>query len=123
MAEAWFRHLAKGEIDVVSVGSNPAGYVHPVAIEVMEEEGIDLSSHESKSWSAFLENEFDYIITVCDDAFETCPIFPGSGVRIHWPFEDPAKFVGTETEVKVAFRTTRDMIRQRVTELLGKNQY
>lgn len=122
MAEAWFQYLTPDHIQVVSAGSVPTGYVHQSAIEVMKEVGIDISKNESKSIDPFLNHEFDFIITVCDDAAETCPTFPGPGERIHWSIEDPAEFRGSENEVKNAFRGTRDLLRQMVSEFLGRYQ-
>ena len=118
MAEAWFNQLATDDVHVVSAGSDPAGYVHPTAIAVMAEVGLDLSKNDSKSLSQFLNHEFDFVITVCDDAAESCPVFPGPGERIHWSLEDPAKFVGSDEEAMEVFRTTRELIRRRVTEFL-----
>jgi arsenate reductase len=122
MAEAWFQYLTPDHIQVVSAGSDATGYVHQRAIEVMKEVGIDLSKNVSKSIDPFLNHQFDFIITVCDDAAETCPSFPGRGERIHWSIEDPAEFIGSEDEVKVAFRGTRDLLRQRISEFLGRYQ-
>jgi arsenate reductase len=118
MAEAWFNHLGPEAIKAVSAGSKPAGYVHPLAIEVMGELGISLEDNVSKSMLQFVQQEFDFVITVCDDAAESCPVFPGPGVRLHWPFEDPAKFSGTEVEARQVFRSTRDLIRQKIEEFL-----
>ena len=118
MAEAWVNFLAPSRIGALSAGTNPTGYVHPKAIDVMNEVGIDMGEFKSKSVSQFIDREFDYVITVCDDAAEHCPTFPGSGKRIHWPFEDPASFVGSEDEVKDTFRKTRNDIRTKVDEFL-----
>ena len=118
MAEAWFNHLATNDVYVVSAGSDPAGYVHPIAIKVMTEQGLDLTKNESKSVGQFLKQEFDFVITVCDDAAESCPVFPGPGERIHWSLEDPAKYDGPEEATIEVFRTTRDLIRRRVAEFL-----
>lgn len=118
MAEAWFNHLAPNAVSAMSAGSKPAGYVHPMAMEVMDEVGISLRENVSKSLIPFTQQEFDYVITVCDDAAESCPVFPRPGVRIHWPFEDPAKFSGSEDETRQVFRVTRDLIRSRIDAFL-----
>jgi arsenate reductase len=123
IAEGWFKHLAQDDILVVSAGSDPTGYVHPIAIEVMREVGIDLSENLSKPISQFLTQEFEFVITVCDEAAETCPVFPGPGERIHWSLEDPAKFKGTDDEMLGVFRTTRDLIRQRIEDFLQSNAH
>lgn len=121
IAEAWFNYLAPASIHAVSAGSKPAGFVHPMAMEVMDEVGISLQDNESKSLLQFTQQKFDYVITVCDDAAESCPVFPGPGVRLHWPFEDPAKFIGREDEVRQVFGVTRDLIRKRIEEFLQEN--
>jgi arsenate reductase len=120
MAEAWINHLASDTLEAVSAGANPTGFVHPVAIDVMREVGIDIQHATSKLCTEFLKQEFDFVITVCDDAAETCPVFPGLGARMHWPFKDPAKFSGSIEEVKEAFRRTRDRVRMRIEEFLSE---
>jgi arsenate reductase len=87
----------------------------------MGEVGIDIQHAVSKSLTTFLGQEYEFVITVCDDAAKTCPVFPGPSARIHWPFEDPAKFIGSEEEVREAFRRTRDHIRLRIEELLSED--
>src|ERR1041385_7696158 len=89
MAEGILRDLAGDRFDVESAGIEPS-HVRPEAIEAMREIGIDISSHRSKSVDEFVDQQFDYIITVCDNAKETCPVFPGNAKRIHWSFDDPA---------------------------------
>lgn len=121
MVEAWFNHLAPECVRVVSAGANPSGYVHPIAIRVMGEAGIDIQRTESKALTKFLKREFDFVITVCDDAAEKCPVFPGPGERIHWSFRDPATFNGSEEEVVEAFRRTRDLIRLRIKKFLSED--
>ncbi|MGQ9864659.1 MAG: arsenate reductase ArsC [Bacteroidia bacterium] len=108
MAEGLLRHMAQGKVEVFSAGTHPAGYVHPLAIEVMREIGIDISHQRSKNVSEFLGQAFDYVITVCDGARETCPYFPGQGTTLHQSFEDPAQAVGTHEEKMHAFRKVRD---------------
>jgi arsenate reductase len=113
MAEGLFRHHMGGQYEVRSAGTNPTR-VRSEAIEVMRELGIDISGHRSKSVDEFLGQRFDYVITVCDNAKESCPIFPGKATKIHWSFEDPAAVEGPEDEKKAAFRRMRDQIRERV---------
>jgi arsenate reductase len=102
-----------------SAGTVPAGYVHPKAIQVLEEIGI---THEGQSKSAeqFRDIDFDLVVTVCDDAAENCPVWLGKGGRIHLGFPDPAKAAGTDEEKLSAFRSVRDAIAQKVPELLGQ---
>jgi arsenate reductase len=96
---------------VHSAGSKPAGYVHPKAIQVMKEIGIDISSHESKHMNEFLNRKIDTVITVCGNADQACPMFPGQVNRYHWGFDDPAHAVGTEAEILDTFRRVRDQIK------------
>jgi arsenate reductase len=110
MAEGWLRHFGGGALDVASAGTHPS-FVHPLAIQVMNEAGIDISSHRSKSVEEFIGTPFDYIITVCDNAREECPYLPGSHVTIHIPFEDPATATGTLEQRLTVFRRVRDAIR------------
>lgn len=110
MAEGFLRAECGDLLDVFSAGSAPVGYVHPLAREVMEEVGIDLSGHESKHLDAFLGEKIGVVITVCDRANETCPVFPGASARYHWGFEDPPQAVRDgEAEID-AFRRVRDEI-------------
>jgi arsenate reductase (thioredoxin) len=101
-------------LDVCSAGTQPAENVHPGAIQVMKEVGIDLSSRKTKSVDKFLDESFDYVITVCDHAKETCPFFTGKVKhRLHIGFDDPAEAIGTEEEVLTVFRRVRDEIKTR----------
>lgn len=111
MAEAILRAAAGDLMDVHSAGSNPAGYVHPKAIQVLKEIGIDISHHTSKPMKDFLNRNVATVITVCGNADQACPMFPGQVNRYHWGFEDPAHVRGTEQEMDVAFRRARDQIR------------
>ena len=105
-------HAAAGDmIDVQSAGSKPAGYVHPLAIRVMEEIGIDISGHRSKHLSEFLQQPVETVITVCGNADQACPMFPGQVNRYHWGFDDPAHATGTEEEKLAVFRRVRDEIK------------
>lgn len=110
MAEGLLRKELGNLATVSSAGSHPSGSVHPLAIQVMQEIEIDLSSHTSKSWDTFLEHGVDTVITVCGNASEACPLFPGQVHRHHWGFEDPALANGTEEEQLVVFRNIRDQI-------------
>ena len=112
MAEGVLRAVAGDVVDVQSAGSKPAGYVHPKAIAVMREIGIDLSGHRSKHMRDFLGREVRTVITVCGHADQACPIYPGQVNRHHWRFDDPAHATGTEEEVLAEFRRVRDEIRR-----------
>jgi arsenate reductase len=114
MAEAWFEALAPARVSAKSAGTVPSGFVHPLAIKVMDEVGIQLAGKTSKSIENFLDQDFDTVITVCDEADKACPVFPGNVKRLHWPFEDPAKATGTDLEKLEVFRTVRDQIRLRI---------
>ena len=111
LAEGILRHLAGDLFDVYSAGSTPAGYVHPKAIAVMKEIGIDISGHASKHMNEFLDCKINTVITVCGKADQACPIFPGQVNRYHWGFDDPAHATGTEEEILAVFRKVRDQIR------------
>lgn len=107
MAEGLLRHLAGHQMQVHSAGSKPS-VVNPTAIQVMQERGIDISGHRSKHLNEYLQTPFDYVITVCDHAAETCPVFPGKARRIHWSFPDPA--TASYEDRLAAFRQVRDDI-------------
>ena len=111
LAEGILRHAAGDLFDVQSAGSKPAGYVHPKAIAVMKEIGIDISGHTSKHMNEFLQRKIDTVITVCGNADQACPMFPGQVNRYHWGFDDPAHATGTEEEILAAFRRARDQIK------------
>lgn len=113
MAEGLLRHLAPDRFDVASAGVSPT-QVRPEAISAMREIGIDISGHYSKSVDEFAGQEFDYVITVCDNANEQCPVFPGNTKRIHWSFDDPAKAGGDEEARLATFRRVRDEILERL---------
>ena len=110
MAEGILRHDAGARFDVKSAGTRP-GQVRPEAVAVMKEIGIDISAHRSKSIEEFAGESFDYVLTVCDNAKETCPIYPGHTNRLHQNFEDPAGVQGPEHGRLNAFRRVRDQIR------------
>jgi arsenate reductase len=111
MAEGLLRHDAGDRFDVESAGTKPSR-VRPEAIAVMKEIGIDLTGHRSKSIDEFRDRSFDYVLTVCDNAKDTCPIFPGHVNRLHHSFEDPAAVEGSEEDRQTAFRRVRDRIRE-----------
>lgn len=112
IAEGLLRHAIGDFVAVESAGSKPAGYVHPKAIAVMQEIGIDISSHRSKSLQEFLEHHIETVITVCGNADQACPMFPGQVHRHHWGFDDPAHATGTEEEQLAVFRRVRDEMRR-----------
>ena len=116
MAEGLLRHDAGHQFEVSSAGVAPT-QVRPEAIEVMREIGIDISDHRSKSVDEFTDAQFDYVITVCDNANEQCPIFPGKTQRIHWSFLDPAAVQGNADKRLAVFRKVRDEIRERLLTL------
>ena len=111
MAEGILRAAAGETVAVASAGSAPAGYVHPLAIEVLKEIDIDISGHTSKHLDEFLAQDVHTTITVCGNADQACPVFPGQAVKYHWPFDDPAHATGTEAEQLAVFRRVRDEIR------------
>ena len=111
MAEGIQRAAAGDIFEVHSAGSNPAGYVQPRSIAVMTEIGIDISGHESKHMNEFLDREIHTVITVCGNADQACPVYPGQVNRYHWPFDDPIHATGTEDEIMDAFRRARDQIK------------
>lgn len=110
MAEGILRHLYGDLFEVYSAGTKPSR-VNPRAIQVMSEIEIDISKHQAKSVSEFLKQRFDYIVTLCDNAKETCPRFPGLAEYRHWNLSDPAKVTGAEEKVMTAFRKARDQIK------------
>ena len=111
LAEGILRAAVGEAAEVASAGSDPAGYVHPMAVEVMKEIEIDISAHTSKHLDEFLQREVHTVITVCGNADQACPIFPGQAEKHHWPFDDPAKATGSEEEIRAVFRRVRDEIR------------
>jgi arsenate reductase len=117
MAEGFLNRLGAGRFEARSAGTEP-GTLHPLAVQVMAEEGIDISGQHAKSIDAFLQERFDYVITVCDDANETCPVFPNARHRLHWSFPDPSRAQGTREKRLAVFRAIRDAISARVEEFL-----
>ncbi|HLD36763.1 MAG TPA: arsenate reductase ArsC [Planctomycetota bacterium] len=117
MAEGLLRHLAVNRFEVFSAGIKPS-LVNPYAVKVMAEIGIDISHHRSKSVEEFKGQGFDYVTTVCDNAKESCPIFPGKTQRLHWSINDPTGRADSEDEMLVAFREARDDIKNKIIEQL-----
>jgi arsenate reductase (thioredoxin) len=117
MAEGFLRSMADGRFEVQSAGTEKTS-VHPLAIRVMAERGIDISGHTSKVLTEPMQTACDYLITVCDDANEQCPFVPGIRERLHWSFEDPSRVSGTEEERLTVFRRVRDQIEARLSRWL-----
>lgn len=113
MAEALFRTHGGGDFEVASAGTDPKG-VNPLTERVLDEAGIDHAWARSKSVEEFLGQRFDYVITVCDQARESCPVFPGAAETLHWGYDDPAAVEGTEEERSAAFRSTLTMMATRI---------
>jgi arsenate reductase len=118
MAEAFLRQLAGARFEVASAVTQ-ATRVHPLAIRAMQEVWIDISAQRSKTVDSFLDDPWDYVITVCDSANERCPLFPGRTTRLHWSFEDPSQTTGNEDQQVGAFRRVRDQIHARVSDWLA----
>ncbi len=116
MAEGILRNAAGDVLDVQSAGSDPTGFVHPLAIRALADIGIDISGNTSKHIREFLERDVETVITVCDNADQACPTFPGQANRHHWPFPDPAKAKGSEEEIWKVFEQVRDDIRRVFTD-------
>ena len=112
MAEGILRAAAGDLLEVCSAGSQPAGYVHPQAIAALAEIDIDITGHTSKHMNEFLDRDVETVITVCGNADQACPVFPGQLNRHHWPFDDPAHATGTDAEIAAEFRRVRDEIRR-----------
>lgn len=122
MAEALWEKLGDGKWESDSAGSKPSGYVHALAIRAMQELDIDISKNISKSLEQFQNQPFDLVVTVCDNAKESCPVFSGAKETLHWPFDDPADATGTEEEKMVVFSRVRDQIRERITKFLAEQE-
>ena len=121
MAEGLLRHYGGDRFEVSSAGTKPT-VVRPEAIAVMNEIGLDISGQRSKPVDEFVNKPLDVVITVCDNANETCPVFPGSVKRVHWPVDDPAAVQGSDEVRKVAFRRIRDQLYARITTFLKADQ-
>jgi len=118
MAEGFLRELGGGRFEAHSAGTEPSERVHPLAVKAMAEVGIDISAQEPKDLGVYDDEEFDLVITVCDGAKQSCPMFLGARENVHWSLEDPAEAEGTEEERMVVFRGIRDEIRRRVEHLI-----
>lgn len=115
IAEALFNHIGRGNIEAVSAGSLPAGYVHPKSIETLKRHGIDPGQPRSKSWDEFAGQSFDLVVTVCDQAAaESCPAFIGPTKKLHWSTPDPAKATGTEVQIEAAFEEAYNLLKDRI---------
>ncbi|WP_417379189.1 arsenate reductase ArsC [Gimesia sp.] len=119
MAEELWETLGAGEWQAESAGSKPSGYVHPLAIEAMRELDVDLSENTSKHLDQFTSQKFDLVVTVCDNAKESCPVFTGATQTLHWPFDDPADATGTDEEKMKMFRRVRDEIKDKIQNYLN----
>jgi arsenate reductase len=120
MAEGLVSYFLGAQWEAYSAGTHPAGYVHPLAVQVMLELGINISHHRSKPADEFRNTPFDLVVTVCDDAAENCPLWLGPGQVVHIGFPDPARATGSPAEQLAMFRRVRDAIRQQVFEYLGR---
>lgn len=120
IAEAWWRKLGGDKWDAYSAGSNPTGFVHPMAVDVMREEGIDISSQSSKHVDKFIDQSFDLVVTVCGGARESCPHLPGAKTVEHWPFDDPGAMGGDDTMIRSEFRRVRSELEQAVRRYLQR---
>jgi arsenate reductase len=118
MAEGFARTMGKGAVESHSAGVNPAGYIHPKAIAVMKEAGVDISLQRSKGIDPDLLGKTDIVITLCGNAEATCPVTPPKIRRLHWPIDDPVGARGTEDEIMAEFRRARDEIKERVADLI-----
>jgi arsenate reductase len=117
MAEGLLRHLGGDRFEAASAGTHPAG-LNPGAVEAMKEIGIDISCQRSKSVDEFVGQPFDWVVTVCDSARESCPVFPGAMARLHWSFEDPAAATGSAQERRAVFRRVRGEIAERIGQFI-----
>ena len=118
MAEGWLRHLAGADYEVHSAGTQETA-VRPLAIRAMAEAGVDMSGQESKRLDRYLREEWDYVITVCDQANESCPLFPGGKHRLHWSFPDPSLATGSEEEQLEVYRRVREAIKERISQFIS----
>ncbi|HEX8288313.1 MAG TPA: arsenate reductase ArsC [Pyrinomonadaceae bacterium] len=119
MAEGVLRHFGGDKFEVESAGVI-SSFVRPLAIKAMQEIGMNIFNHRSKSVDEFKDQTFDYVITVCDNAKETCPFFPANSELIHWSFDDPAEAIGSEEEQLAVFRRVRDEIRDKLSEFAAQ---
>ena len=119
MAEVIWNQLGDGQWQASSAGSQPSGYVHQNAIQVLQELGFPTDGLHSKSSNQFTNTPFDLVVTVCDNAQQACPVWPSAKQLLHWPFPDPADASGSDDEVLAVFRDVRDQIRDRIADYLS----
>jgi arsenate reductase len=119
MAEALMNRKARGRFVASSAGSRPAARVNPFAIEALREVGIEWNGHVPRSVDGFMGEKFDFVITVCDNAKEACPVLPGHPIHAHWGMEDPAEVEGTDADKSRAFRSARTLIARRIDLMLA----
>lgn len=119
MAQVIWQHLGDGRWSADSAGSHPSGYVHPLALQAIEEIGLSPAGLTSKSLDGFLGKPIDLVVTVCDNAQESCPSLPSAKQTLHWPFEDPADATGDDDEKLQVFRKVRDQIYQKIESYLN----
>ena len=119
MAQVIMNRLGKGRFEAFSAGSKPAGYVHPLAVQTLEDAKLDAAGLRSKSWEEYQGQPFDFVITVCDRARVSCPVWPGQPVTAHWVFEDPAEAVGTDEQKARIFRKVFTEIQTRISLFLA----
>lgn len=120
MAEGFLRRYAGDRFHAFSAGTEP-GSLHPLAVRAMSEAGVDISGQSSKSLDQFLPEQFDFVITVCDEAREACPVFTGARRQLHWSFPDPSAVTGSEEVRRAAFRRVRDGIAARVQQFISQD--
>lgn len=120
MAEGYLRHFANGNAEVYSAGVETHG-VSPKAIAIMQEDGIDISNHTSNNMDEYFDIDFDFVITVCDNAKERCPFFPTKAKKFHHNFSDPAKATGTDEEINEQFRQVRQQIKEYCEQFIAEN--
>lgn len=120
MAEALLNQLGRGRVAAVSAGSRPTGHVHPLSLATLNRHGIDPGQPRSQSWDAFADQNFDLVITVCDQAAaESCPVFLGPTKKLHWSTPDPAKATGTDADIQAAFDDAFHQLKHRIEEYLA----
>jgi arsenate reductase len=120
MAEGYLKHFAGNSAEVYSAGVETHG-VHPRAVQIMKEDGIDISGHTSNNINEYRNIDFDFVITVCDNAKERCPYFPSNAKKFHYNFPDPAKATGTEAAIIQQFRNVREMIKKYCRQFVDEN--
>lgn len=119
MAEVLLNHLGRGRFEAVSAGAKPSGAVHPLAFRTLRDANLPIAELRSKSWDEFKDRRFDFVITVCDNAKERCPIFPGRPANLHWDLEDPADASGTDEEKMKLFRKVYSELYQHIQSLVA----